>query len=139
MTVVTKDKIKMGERTYPLTKRTGGLEDIDEKILVFPTNESWQEANVKIGDEVEQKQLLAKGVTRIYFQAKMSKSEATFTIRDEGAGFDTSIVPTAGDARLLERDGGQGLVLMTTFMSEVRFNDTGNEVTLVKHPRTVPE
>jgi len=72
---------------------------------------------------------------RIEFHATMSPAEATFVIRDEGQGFDTSTVPTPGDARLLEREGGQGLVLMTTFMSDIKFNDKGNEVTLIKRPR----
>jgi CheY-like chemotaxis protein len=87
--------------------------------------------------EVEERQSLQPYCDRrIQFQAKMSPTEATFVIRDDGAGFDTSTVPQAGDARLLEREGGQGLVLMTTFMSEIRFNEKGNEVTLVKRPRT---
>jgi CheY-like chemotaxis protein len=89
--------------------------------------------------EVEERQTLQPYADRrIHFHAKMSTTEATFVIRDEGNGFDTSIVPTPGDDRLLERDGGQGLVLMTTFMSDVRFNDKGNEVTLFKQKRTVP-
>ena len=90
--------------------------------------------------EVEERQLLQPySDRRIYFHASMSKSEATFVIRDEGHGFDTSIVPKPGDARSLERDGGQGLVLMTTFMTEVRFNDKGNEVTMLKQPRVTPD
>jgi len=73
---------------------------------------------------------------KIRFSANMTPAEATFVIRDEGKGFDASLVPKPGDPRLLEREGGQGLVLMTTFMSEVRFNQCGNEVTLVKRPRS---
>jgi len=87
--------------------------------------------------EVEERQSLQPYCDRrIHFNAKMSDAEATFVIRDEGQGFDTSTVPKPGDPRLLEREGGQGLILMTTLMSEVRFNDKGNEVTLVKQPRT---
>lgn len=86
--------------------------------------------------EVEERQSLQPYCDRrIHFQAKMSPAQATFVVRDEGNGFDTSTVPKPGDARLLEREGGQGLVLMTTFMSEIRFNEQGNEVTLVKRPR----
>lgn len=86
--------------------------------------------------EVEERQSMPPYCDRrLHFHATMSTSEATFLIRDEGHGFDTSTVPTPGDARLLEREGGQGLVLMTTFMSDVRFNEKGNEVTLIKRPR----
>ncbi len=87
--------------------------------------------------EVEERQSLQPYCDRrIHFHARMSTEKATFVIRDDGQGFDTSTVPKPGDDRLLEREGGQGLVLMTTFMSEVRFNDNGTEVTLVKLPRT---
>ncbi|MBW3543345.1 MAG: ATP-binding protein, partial [Planctomycetes bacterium] len=34
----------------------------------------------------------------------------------------------------LEQAFGRGLLLMHTFMDEVRFNARGNEVTLVKRP-----
>ena len=84
--------------------------------------------------EVEERQTLQPYADRrIHFHAKMSTEEATFVIRDEGNGFDTSIVPTPGDDRLLERDGGQGLVLMTTFMTEIRFNDKGNDSRTAYH------
>ncbi len=86
--------------------------------------------------EVEDRQMQAPYCDRrVRFQATMSPEEATFVICDEGAGFDTSMVPRSGDERVLERDGGQGLLLMATFMTEMHFNDQGNQVTLVKRPR----
>ena len=39
--------------------------------LLLPTKETWQETTVEVGDAVTKKQLLAKGVTRIYFQANV--------------------------------------------------------------------
>ena len=63
----------------------------------------------------------------------MSSTEARFTIRDEGSGFDTSLPrnPTLPDN--IERYSGRGLLLMRMFMDEVLFNAAGNEVTLVKY------
>jgi CheY-like chemotaxis protein len=69
---------------------------------------------------------------RIYFHAKYSEEEAVFVIRDEGGGFDTSLVPDPTDPENLLRASGRGLLLMGAFMDEMRFNDVGNEVTLVK-------
>ncbi len=69
---------------------------------------------------------------KVYFDVQMSPGEARFVIRDEGKGFDTSRVPKPGDADVLEREGGHGLLLMQTFMDEVTFNETGNEVTMIK-------
>jgi anti-sigma regulatory factor (Ser/Thr protein kinase) len=58
--------------------------------------------------------------------------QAQFTIRDDGPGFDASRVPQAVDAASFSEDRGRGLVLMKSFMDDVRFNAQGNEVTLVK-------
>jgi len=71
VTQVTKDSIKVGDRIYPMQVKSTGFEDLDEQVLVFPTKETWQEAVVTEGQEVQKKELLAKGVTRIYFQANM--------------------------------------------------------------------
>ncbi|HEY4798728.1 MAG TPA: MFS transporter, partial [Bacteroidia bacterium] len=44
---------------------------VDEHI-VFPKKTSWQEPVVKVGDAVLKKQLLARGISKIYFQANIS-------------------------------------------------------------------
>jgi anti-sigma regulatory factor (Ser/Thr protein kinase) len=41
-------------------------------------------------------------------------------------------VPVPGDPNALEPERGRGLSLMRNFMDELRFNETGNEVTMVK-------
>jgi CheY-like chemotaxis protein/anti-sigma regulatory factor (Ser/Thr protein kinase) len=69
---------------------------------------------------------------RIHVDTRYSRSEATFVIRDEGPGFDRSRVPDPTDPENLGRTSGRGLLLIQTFMDEVRFNDSGNEITMVK-------
>jgi len=78
---------------------------------------------------------------RIHVEAKMSRHDAVFVIRDEGAGFDPSALPDPTDPANIEKASGRGLLLMKTFMDEVEYNDTGNAVTLRKHRRsdTPPE
>ena len=70
---------------------------------------------------------------KIHVRATISPQKAEYVIRDEGPGFDPAVIPDPCDPASLERESGRGLVLMRTFMDEIRFNDTGNEVTLVKH------
>lgn len=56
----------------------------------------------------------------------------TIVVKDEGPGFDFTCVPDCtGDDRL-ELPCGRGLLLMKSYMDSVFFNETGNEVTLVK-------
>jgi NNP family nitrate/nitrite transporter-like MFS transporter len=59
-----------GER-YPLLGRPVEVEQSYDGVLVFPTKDVWQEPVVVSGQEVERKDLLAKGVTRIFFQANV--------------------------------------------------------------------
>ena len=40
-------------------------------MLILPTSNFWHEPVVQVGDEVKRRQLLAKGVTHIYFQANV--------------------------------------------------------------------
>jgi serine/threonine-protein kinase RsbW len=58
--------------------------------------------------------------------------EISFVIKDEGPGFDPSQVadPTAGEN--IEAEHGRGILLMKTFMDEVRYENGGKEVHLRK-------
>jgi len=40
-------------------------------MLVFPRSQSWQEPVVEVGETVQKKQLVARGVTQIFFQANV--------------------------------------------------------------------
>lgn len=72
---------------------------------------------------------------KIVAEASFSPTAATYTVRDEGPGFDPYTLPDATDPINIERPCGRGLLLMRTFMDEVRFNARGNEVTMVKRRR----
>lgn len=69
---------------------------------------------------------------RIFVSAQLSPEQMTIVIRDQGPGFDPSKLPDPTDPANLERPSGRGLLLMQTFMSEVRYNAQGNEVTLIR-------
>ena len=75
---VSNDKIIIGEDTYMLQNKSGdssevsirfGIHHDNEGFLFLPTTIFHQEANIKQGDTVAKGQLIAKGVTLIYFQA----------------------------------------------------------------------
>ncbi len=75
---------------------------------------------------------------KIEVTVRYRPSEAEIVIRDEGQGFDPAKIPNAGgqaDEMNLESLYGRGILLMRTFMTEVRFNDRGNEVTMIKRRR----
>ena len=75
---------------------------------------------------------------RIYVTVSLTRDEALWTIRDEGLGFDPAKLPDPTDPEYLERPHGRGLMLMRTFMSEVSYNDKGNEVRMSKRRKVEP-
>jgi CheY-like chemotaxis protein len=80
----------------------------------------------------ERRDLLPYRDRRIYVDARRGHGEVTVVIRDEGQGFDPSTLPDPTDPENLERAHGRGLLLIRTFIDEVRHNPKGNEITLVK-------
>ncbi len=69
---------------------------------------------------------------RVSVRATDAPDSSTYVIRDEGQGFDPSKLPDPLDPQNMEKISGRGLLLIRTFMDEVRFNDRGNEITMVK-------
>ncbi len=63
----------------------------------------------------------------------VGEDRVVITVTDEGEGFQPEEVPdpTSGDNLLAT--SGRGLALMRASMDEIRYNDSGNEVTLVKY------
>ena len=69
---------------------------------------------------------------RVEINVLLNRNEAIYKIRDQGPGFDPSQLPDPTDPANMERVSGRGLLLVRTFMDEVRHNDRGNEITMVK-------
>jgi len=78
VTAVEQDHIMVaspqGEIRYPLKTRAQQPtpEQVpNEAMLIFPRTASWQEPVVQVGDSVSRRQVLARGVTHIFFQANL--------------------------------------------------------------------
>lgn len=69
---------------------------------------------------------------RIRVNANLSADAVRFVIADDGGGFDVGAVPDPTAPENLARPSGRGIFLMKTFLDEVSYNHTGNEVTLLK-------
>ena len=66
----------------------------------------------------------------VHVTAQIERQRATFTIKDDGSGFDLSQIPAQDDTSMISELSGNGLALMHRFMDKVVFNDSGNEVVL---------
>ena len=64
--------------------------------------------------------------------AEVSKAEARFTVEDEGEGFDVNQIPDPLDPENLFKTSGRGVLFIYNIMDEVKYNDRGNRLTMVK-------
>lgn len=68
---VTSTSIVIDEQSYLLKGKPEIMTNFDDRMLIFPSKQAWQEPVVVVGQTVNKKELLAKGVTRIFFQANV--------------------------------------------------------------------
>lgn len=80
VTSVSASEVVVGDRTYALKTPSTGAgsqtigakgSSLSEGNLIWPRTESWQEPAVQVGQEVKKKEVLARGVTHVYFQANV--------------------------------------------------------------------
>ena len=63
---------------------------------------------------------------------EVAEDRVVVTIEDCGCGFEPEEVPDPTADENLHRPHGRGVMLMKAYMTEVRFNEAGNRVTLMK-------
>lgn len=73
---------------------------------------------------------------RVNVQVRLSRDQAEWIIRDEGPGYDPGMLPDPREATNLDKVSGRGLLLIRTFMDEVSFNQTANEIRLIKRRKS---
>jgi len=103
-----------------------GLIKPDRSNLFVALDEAFVNA-VKHGNKNDPSKLLR-------ITAELSPKEASFTVEDEGEGFDIREIPDPCDPSNLFRTSGRGVLLIYNIMDEVEYNAQGNRVKMVKRP-----
>jgi serine/threonine-protein kinase RsbW len=103
-----------------------GLIKPDRSNLFVALDEAFVNA-VKHGNKNDPSKLLR-------ITAELSPNEASFTVEDEGEGFDIREIPDPCDPANLFRTSGRGVLLIYNIMDEVEYNAQGNRVKMVKRP-----
>ncbi len=75
----------------------------------------------------------------VWVTVTIDEAGASLTVRDEGPGFDAAAMPGSNGSANLDVLRGSGLLLIRTFMDEVRHNALGNEITMIKRPPAAGE
>ncbi len=73
---------------------------------------------------------------KIHFDARLMRDLIRVVIRDEGRGFKHQQLMSIDDPHILAPEHGRGLVAIRNFMDKVSFNESGNEITMIKQARS---
>ncbi|TAK31316.1 MAG: NarK/NasA family nitrate transporter [Chloroflexota bacterium] len=70
VTAVTESEIVVTGKSYPLKPKTAAeIAQDGSGLVILPQLTFWQEPTVQVGDQIKRKQLLAQGITYVYFPA----------------------------------------------------------------------
>lgn len=132
--------------------RSGIVPPGNEELICLALEEALRNAihhgNLELGSElreaedeqefqrvIEQRRRLPPYKDRkVQVEISISQDGARFLVRDEGPGFDPSKLPDPRDPDRINNVCGRGVLLMRALMDDVTYNETGNQVVLVKHP-----
>jgi serine/threonine-protein kinase RsbW len=101
-----------------------GVVKTDESNLFVALDEAFVNA-IKHGNKFDASK-------NIRIAADVSTDEAKFTIEDEGEGFDVDNIPNPLDPQNLFKPSGRGVLFIYNIMDEVKYNERGNRLTMVK-------
>jgi len=109
-----------------LTKRVEklGVINTEHSNLFVALDEAFVNA-VKHGNKFNAQKL-------IRITAELTRQEARFTVEDEGEGFDINSIPDPLDPENLFKTSGRGCLFICNIMDEVKYNERGNRLTMVK-------
>lgn len=101
-----------------------GVVNPEQSNLFVALDEAFVNA-VKHGNKFNSQKL-------VRITAELSDKEASFTVEDEGEGFDVNSIPDPLDPDNLFKTSGRGVLFIYNIMDEVKYNDRGNRLTMVK-------
>ncbi len=83
VTAITGSEIHVDGTKYSLQSAPETAVNLSQGFLVWPKRVFWHESAVQVGEQIQRRQLLARGVSTIYFQANLW----IFTVVVFGMGF----------------------------------------------------
>ncbi len=132
---------KAQRKTIVISSLPSELPHVESAILPVLENKGYGERNIfavklaleeavinaiKHGNELDD----TKKVAVSFF---VDDDRAMISVGDEGEGFDPDEVPDPTAEENLLASSGRGLALIRAYMDEIRFNEDGTEITMIKH------
>ena len=101
-----------------------GVVKSEQSNLFVALDEAFVNA-IKHGNKFDARKL-------VRITADVTQAEARFTIEDEGEGFDVNSIPDPLDPVNLFKTSGRGVLFIYNIMDEVKYNERGNRLTMIK-------
>ncbi len=101
-----------------------GVVNPEQSNLFVALDEAFVNA-VKHGNKFDTNKLVRVSV-------EICRDKASFTIEDEGEGFDVKGIPDPTNPENLFKTSGRGVMFIYNIMDEVSYNSRGNRLTMVK-------
>ena len=96
--------------------------------ITYEEKSEWLNQGKIILDLIKQKLRQPEFANRkIHIEYEIGKTKSTFIIKDDGEGFDWKS-RMSGDTPALDETHGRGIALSKSLVSDLRYNDKGNEV-----------
>lgn len=76
---------------------------------------------------------------KVYIDIHIDVERIKIVVADEGPGFNVKAVPDPTDPANFMKPSGRGILFMSIGMDEVRFNEKGNILTLIKYKNSPDE
>jgi len=68
----------------------------------------------------------------VQFTIEMNQDEARFIVENEGDGFNVNDIPHPRDPENLLKSSGRGVLMIKNIMDEVRYDNDGKRLTMIK-------
>ncbi len=107
----------------------GNLE-VPSRLKETDTFECCQLFDQEVAEKLSQKPYNSRTVTVDY---ALDEEKISYVIRDEGPGFNYKNLPDPFDPDNFMKPSGRGIFMIRSFCDEVRWNEQGNEITMVKY------
>jgi anti-sigma regulatory factor (Ser/Thr protein kinase) len=132
---------KAQRKTIVIPSLPRELNHVEDAILPVLENEGYGERaifSVKLALEEAVINAIKHGnelddTKKVTISFSIDENRAVITVGDEGGGFDPYSIPDPTDDAGLLATSGRGLALINAYMDEVRHNDLGTEITMIKY------
>lgn len=127
------------DESFPSVSGQG--RDFIDKVLAVMRDDGWEERDlfaVNIAMEESITNAIEHGNRcdlrkRFHLFCNVSANRVDISVRDEGKGFAYHQLPDPASDENLCKPTGRGIFLISRFMSQVSFNENGNEIRMVKN------